>query len=224
MNIYSVVRKADGVNEFTYPSDVPLPLLGYGMDTHTHTVIGETSGDWKITKRAFWNRLPAYNETAMRAVIITGSPVLLAASLRRLEARIEDSPHVDLRLQETIEGLYGLASAATPQYVTIEGQTLPLRITVPQFLSVVNTIPQDKELATQREIVVEAPISEPALNTAAAVVYKVGDNFVTMLKTEQPPVEYEHAWDISPVTYTLILEGAGISVEDGSLVIRGRAV
>lgn len=92
----------------------------------------------RLTKRSFWNRFPTSNEIAMRAVILTGSPALLAASLQRLQARVDASPYVDLDLPETQQGVNWLASVQVPATVTIDGTTLPLRLTADEAAAVLN--------------------------------------------------------------------------------------
>lgn len=84
-----------------------------------------------ITKRAFWARFPAAKETVMRAVRL-GAPagaLMLVGLLDRLNSRVESSPYVNLDDPETIGGLQWLASPACPDAVTLDGQSLPLRLT-----------------------------------------------------------------------------------------------
>lgn len=117
------------------------------------TVVGTTEdfelfthAVWKITKRAFWNRFPDANETAMRAVIAQGSPALLAGHLLRLQVRVESSPFVDLELAETIAGIGLLASDAVPETVTIDGVTLPFRLTAEQADTILRSPPREDEV------------------------------------------------------------------------------
>lgn len=85
-----------------------------------------------LTKRAFWGRFPALNEMAMRAVMASGQPLLLAAGLLRLNARVEGSPWVDLDLDETQGGIAWCASPDLPELIDIGGQLLPLRLSAEQ--------------------------------------------------------------------------------------------
>lgn len=153
MPIYSVTRKSDGAEVYRY--DAAGVIEGtYPLAEHHHTELtleGEPTGytgSWLITKRSFWNRLPVYNELAMRAVIrggVAGSEVL-GASLARLAARIESSPYVDLQLGETVDGLWWLASTQVPATVLVDGQAMPLRLTVEQAEAVLTTPPTDSEV------------------------------------------------------------------------------
>lgn len=101
--------------------------------------------DKRITKRSFWNRFPAANETAMRGVLIGGTPILLAASLSRLQVRVEGSPWVDLALAETRMGVMQLGSAQVPASVTLDGVTLPMRLTPEQVAAVLDAPVQEHE-------------------------------------------------------------------------------
>lgn len=93
----------------------------------------------RITKRSFWNRFPGNNERALRAVLIMGSPVLLAAELRRLEVRVSESPYVDLELPETVNAVQMLGSPAIPATIDVEGTTLPLRLTPEEVAAILST-------------------------------------------------------------------------------------
>lgn len=99
----------------------------------------------KITKRSFWNRFPQYNEIAMRAVMLSGTPVLFAASLERLKARVDSSPFVDLNLQETIDGVLWLTTVNVPEYVDLSGTLLPVRLTQEQANAILNDPISDEE-------------------------------------------------------------------------------
>lgn len=92
----------------------------------------------RVTKRAFWGRFPAANETAMRAVMASGQPLLVAAGLLRLNARVESSPWVDLDLDETQDGIAWVASTQVPETVTVDGQTLPLRLAPAEASQILN--------------------------------------------------------------------------------------
>lgn len=99
----------------------------------------------RITKRGFWDRFPIAKEVAMRAVILAGSPAVLAASLQRLQVRVDASPYVDLSLQETQDGVSWLASAGVPEIVTIDGSPMPLRLTSEEAASILSADISDKE-------------------------------------------------------------------------------
>jgi hypothetical protein len=118
---------ADGGNTFTAPAPVT------------------TIEDRRVTKRSFWNRFPEANETVMRGVMLGGSPVLLAATLSRLQVRVEASPWVDLDLPETRGGVQSLASASVPITVTLDGVTLPMRLTPAQVAAVLDAPIQHNE-------------------------------------------------------------------------------
>lgn len=99
----------------------------------------------RLTKRAFWNRFPVNNEIAMRAVMKSGAPMILAASLERLQTRVEASPFVDLALAEARTGVEWLGSAAVPVTVTFDGVTLPLRLTAGEVAAVLDGAIVDSE-------------------------------------------------------------------------------
>lgn len=86
----------------------------------------------RITKRAFWSRFPTLNLVAMQAVLRSGSPALLAGQLGALQLLVSDSPFVDITLTQTVTSVLGLSTAAYPVTVTIDGQDLPVRLTVEQ--------------------------------------------------------------------------------------------
>ena len=86
----------------------------------------------RLTKRAFWSRFPQENLIAMQAILRSGNPALLAGLLGANQLMVSDSPFVDTALQQTINGVNMLASAAFPATITIDGTTLPLRLTAEQ--------------------------------------------------------------------------------------------
>lgn len=154
MPTYAVIRKSDQVEVYRYSADVPIEWTGFEFTTHDHVAQAEPeepvepgyTGSWVITKRSFWDRLPGPNETAIRAVVNSGTPALLAAELQKLQARVTDSPYVDLKFQKTIDGVNLLASFAVPATVTFDGVTLPLRLTPEQAQAVLMTPPSAGEL------------------------------------------------------------------------------
>lgn len=84
-----------------------------------------------ITKRAFWGRFPAQKEIVMRAVRI-GSPagaLMLVGMLDMLNSRVDSSPYVNLDEPATISGVGWLASVQCPANVTIDGVSMPMRLT-----------------------------------------------------------------------------------------------
>lgn len=156
MPTYSVIRKADQVEVYRYADAQPVEWTGMEFATHDHVLVPENPTgepepeinplEWRITKRSFWNRFPANNEVAMRAVMNAGSPALLAASLQRLQTRVDASPYVDLLLPETIQGVYWLASEMVPPTVVIDGVTLPFRLTPEQVAAVIGATPTESEI------------------------------------------------------------------------------
>lgn len=92
-----------------------------------------------ITKRSFWNRFPPAHEAAMRLVMARGLPVLLCAGLLRLTARVEASPHVDLDLLDTQQGVGWVASLGVPEAVEIDGETLPIRLSAEAAAHILNS-------------------------------------------------------------------------------------
>jgi hypothetical protein len=116
-------------------------------DTYVAGVFGKApdARPRHITRRAFWNRFPDANETALRAVILGASPVVLAGALARLQARVDSSPYVDLDLPETQGGIAWLASADVPETVTLDGQVLPLRLTAQQAAAILDAPVPDSE-------------------------------------------------------------------------------
>lgn len=99
----------------------------------------------KVTKRSFWNRFPIPNERAMRAIMAQGSPALLAGTFAQLQSRVDASPYVDVALKQTIDGVGELASVNVPETVTIDGMTLPLRLTAAQAAAIL-ALPQGDEV------------------------------------------------------------------------------
>jgi hypothetical protein len=91
----------------------------------------------RLTKRAFWNRFPVPNERAMRAIIAQGSPALLAGTFAQLQARVDSSPWVDVDLPQLRDALAEISSLAVPVNITIDGVTLPLRLTVADVARIV---------------------------------------------------------------------------------------
>lgn len=98
----------------------------------------------RLTKRSFWNRFPIPNERAMRAIIASGSPALLAGTFAQLQARVDASPWVDVALKQTQDAINELASLAVPLNVTIDGVTLPLRLT-PEQAAAILAAPSEPE-------------------------------------------------------------------------------
>lgn len=90
----------------------------------------------RITKRSFWNRFPGPNEQAMRAIIAQGSPALLAGVFAQLQSRVDSSPWVDVSLAQTVEAVASLANLSVPASITIDGVTLPLRLTAEQVAGI----------------------------------------------------------------------------------------
>lgn len=154
MPTYRVIRQSDGRTVYAYTADAPVNFAEYPFSTHAHVEevairsdgAVEADPTWLITKRSFWNRLPPNNEVALRAIINSGSPALLAASLQRLQARVDASPFVDLKLAETIGGVQWLASTEVPATVSVDGVTLPLRLTAEQADAILNTVPSASEV------------------------------------------------------------------------------
>jgi hypothetical protein len=157
MPIYAVIRKTDQAEVYRYEASQPVEWQGFEFATHDHNeqpaeepeappVVVDRPEDWWVTKRSFWNRFPMNNEIAMRAVMNGNSPALLAAGLQRLRARVDGSPHVDLKLQETREGVLWLGSTSVPTTATIDGVALPLRLTAPQVTAVLDVKPNQIEV------------------------------------------------------------------------------
>lgn len=90
----------------------------------------------RLTKRSFWNRFPIPNERAMRAIIAQGSPALLAGTFAQLQARVDSSPWVDVALLQTQAAIAEMASLSVPVNITIDGVTLPLRLTSEQAAAI----------------------------------------------------------------------------------------
>ena len=93
----------------------------------------------RLTKRSFWSRFPTPNFVAMQAILRSGSPALLAGQLGALQMLVSDSPYVDVTLAQTVNavtGPQGLVSAAYPATITIDSQTLPLRLTAEQAAAI----------------------------------------------------------------------------------------
>lgn len=140
-------------------TDVPLPdnipegfsanWTGYEWRVVSYVPPVLTTGNRIITKRSFWNRFPPIKEVVMRAIILSGSPPFLAGSLKRLESRVECAPFVDLDLQETRDGILWLASEGVPEYVQIEDQMLPLRLTSEESSDILEKEPTDNEKYNQ---------------------------------------------------------------------------
>lgn len=151
MPTYRVIRKSDQVEVSHYAAASAIETERWPLDVYDHVELVEDgpqpyTGSWHITKRSFWNRLPAPNEIALRAVINSNSPALLAASLERLKARVDGSPFVDLRLLELVGGVQYLMSDQIPVTVTIDGVPLPLRLTAEEGAAILDTPPTDEEL------------------------------------------------------------------------------
>lgn len=102
----------------------------------------------RLTKRSFWNRFPVANERAMRAVIASGTPALLAGTFAQLQSRVDSSPWVDVALEETIQGIRDLVAVAVPATITIDGQVLPLRLSSDQAAAILAR-PSQKEAYTE---------------------------------------------------------------------------
>lgn len=90
----------------------------------------------RLTKRAFWSRFPQPNLVAMQAVLRSGSPALLAGQLGALQLLVSDSPFVDTTLKQTTDAVMGLATAAYPETVAIDGQPMPMRLTPEQAAAI----------------------------------------------------------------------------------------
>ncbi len=147
MPTYRVVDKTTNKTVYAYGAEAPVGFAEYPFADYHHVVevavrvdgtIDANDPRKRVTKRAFWNRFPAYNEMAMRAVMTAGSPQMLAAALERLKSRVDASPFVDLALQETIDGVSWLASAGVPEVVQIDGSSVPFRLTAAQADAVLN--------------------------------------------------------------------------------------
>ena len=91
----------------------------------------------RLTKRAFWNRFPIPNERAMRAIIAQGAPALLAGTFAQLQSRVDSSPWVDVDLPQLRDALAEISSLAVPVTITIDGVTLPLRLTAAEVARIV---------------------------------------------------------------------------------------
>lgn len=136
-------------------TDVPLPenipqghaanWTGYAWVVRPYVAPPVLNYSRVITKRSFWNRFPAEKEVAMRAVMMQGTPALLAGSLERLKARVESSPFVDLDLEETQLGIMWLMSQQVPEFVTIDGISVPIRLTPEEGDVVLNSPIQNHE-------------------------------------------------------------------------------
>lgn len=153
MNEYVVIRKADQKEVYRYNDTEPRAWVGMEFDTHDHEVVTPAPSEapivppkpWHLTKRSFWNRLPQTKLLAMRAIILQGQPILLAANLEMGRAEIESSPYVDLDLPKVREQTLGLATAAVPETITIDGVTLPLRLTLAEATAALDTPPSETE-------------------------------------------------------------------------------
>lgn len=152
-NEYVVIRKADQQEVYRYSDTEPREWTGMEFATHDHVLVPPVSPPapalppkpWHITKRSFWNRLPQTKLLAMRAIILQGQPILLAANLEMGRAEIESSPYVDLDLDKVREQTLGLATAAVPETITIDGVTLPLRLTLSEATAALDTPPSETE-------------------------------------------------------------------------------
>jgi hypothetical protein len=151
MPVYSVTRKSDGIEVHRYAAASVIEGA-YTLVDFDHGELNEAgeptvySGPWTITKRSFWNRFPVNNEIALRAVINSGAPAILAASLQRLQVRVDASPYVDLRLPETMDGVMWLGSDGVPATAQVDGVPLPLRLTTQQVDAILNTEPTETEV------------------------------------------------------------------------------
>lgn len=98
----------------------------------------------RLTKRSFWNRFPIPNERAMRAIIAQGSPALLAGTFAQLQTRVDSSPWVDVALPQTRAAIAEVASLSIPVTITIDGVTLPLRLTEAEAATIL-AMPNESE-------------------------------------------------------------------------------
>jgi hypothetical protein len=154
MTVYAAINKGTLAEVYRYTADAPVEWQGMEFATHDHIEVAEpvpvevpiNPADWHMTRRNFWNRFPANNEIAMRAVMNGNSPALLAAGLQRLRSRVDASPYVDLKLQETRDGVAWLASEAVPATVTIDGVMLPFRLTAAQATAILDVQPTEQEV------------------------------------------------------------------------------
>ena len=66
---------------------------------------------------------------------------------------------------------------------------------------------------------IEQDSTETALPIGIATVYRIGDNFMTCLATEQGPGLFDEKWDIDAFYYALIQAGATLRADNGKLAI-----
>lgn len=154
MSVYRVVNKRSGQTVYAYSAEAAVEFAEYPEAEFAHVqevavrpdgTIAPLDPAQLITKRAFWNRIPQANEVAMRGVLLSGTPALLAAGLERLRARVDASPYVDLALPETAQGIQWLASSGVPETVTLDGVTLPMRLTQQQAADILGAAVDQSE-------------------------------------------------------------------------------
>lgn len=73
------------------------------------------------------------------------------------------------------------------------------------------------EILADATAVTVAP--EPELPTGFAMVYRIGDNFVTCLASDVPPESFDESWQVPALYYAMIAEGASLRAEEGKLAI-----
>jgi hypothetical protein len=133
---YAVITHADGTVERVLVADVPLAP--------------EPMPNRHLTKRAFWNRFPAAKEAVIRAVRL-GAPagyLMLVGALDRLNSRVDASPYVNLDDPQTVDGINWLASDQAPDYVALDGQRYPLRLTADEAAAILIPDPVGAEAYT----------------------------------------------------------------------------
>jgi len=128
---YQILDENGGVIN-TIEADEAYMQFTYAPGYYRAVEVPDTpAGVRHITKRAFWGRFPVEKEIVMRAVRI-GSPagaLMLVGMLDMLNSRVDSSPYVNLDEPATIAGIGWLASAQCPANVTIDGVSMPMRLT-----------------------------------------------------------------------------------------------
>ncbi|MBB5204443.1 hypothetical protein HNQ51_001757 [Inhella inkyongensis] len=153
MKEWIVTRTADSKIVYRYQAEAVVEWAGFEFATHTHAEVPAEPAPpaaplepIKITRRAFWGRLPKANLWAMQSILRSGAPSLLAGRLGIHQVLVSDGPFVDLRDADTISGIGDLMSENFPLTVTLDGVTLPLRLNHEQGAAVLSEQVAEREV------------------------------------------------------------------------------
>ena len=122
---------------------------GWAYDGSTFTAPANTPAvlNTKVKRRSFWDRFPDTNERAFRGVIASGSPAQLAGYLSKILSRLEVEPYMDIGEQYIIDSVNLLAGGSVPDTVTLDGQSVQLRLTPAQAAAIL-VGPSNSEMYT----------------------------------------------------------------------------